>query len=296
MDPFSKTIGHKTAREVFLRMIENDRLPHAILLVGPHHVGKTHFTIGLIQHLFQTDRHPSIIADVSLLKRDKTLISVKQTRALIERLSMTPIEGKWKVAFVKEADRLSIGAANALLKTLEEPKGKTLMILRASSVGSVLPTIASRCQIFRFSPVPAKDISDALEKRGLSKKEANEIAGRSLGCPGVAIRYVQNSVLRAQKAIAIAQVETILRASIPEKLQMVFDLIPKTEIKKADVLTRLTQDWSEVLRERMIKSIDENQIDDTQKLTKILKKIQEVQSAIPHNINPHLSLEHILLS
>lgn len=295
MDPFSNLIGHKTAREVFLRMIENDRLLHAILLVGPHHVGKTHFTIGLIQNLFQTDRHPSVIADVNLLKRDKTLISVKQTRALIERLSMTPIEGKWKVAFVKEADKLSNGAANALLKTLEEPKGKTLMILRAPSVESVLPTIASRCQIFRFAPVAKNEISQALQKRGLSQKESDEISERSFGCPGIAIKYIQDSALRARKETAISQVETLLRASIPEKFQMVFDLIPKTETKKSDVLARLIQDWSEILRARMIKSIEKNQLSDTQKLTKILKKIQEVQSAIPHNINPHLSLEHILL-
>lgn len=296
MNPFSKTIGHKTARNVFLRMIENNRLPHAILLVGPHHVGKTHFTIDLIQHLFKTQRHPSLIVDVSLLKREKTLISVKKTRELIERLAMTPMEGNWKIAFIKEADRLSIGAANALLKTLEEPKGRTLIILRASSVESVLPTIASRCQIFRFAPIATKEISDALQKRGLSPIEANEISKKSFGCPGIAIRYIKDGLLRARKETAVAQVETLLSVSIPEKLQMAIDLIPKTQINKSGVLTRILHDWSEVLRAKLIESVEDNQPENSQKFSQILNKIQEVQSAIPHNINPHLSLEHILLS
>ncbi|MBI4713821.1 AAA family ATPase [Candidatus Uhrbacteria bacterium] len=263
MDPFSKTIGHKTARQVFLRMIENNRLPHAILLVGPKYVGKTHLVTELIQHLFNTSRHPSLISDVSLLTREidqktskkKSAISVKQVRALVERLSMTPMEGNWKVAFIQEADRLSIGAANALLKTLEEPKGNSLIILRASSIESVLPTIVSRCQIFRLSPIAKLEISQALQKRGLSKTEADEISERSLGCPGIAIRFIQDSEMRARKETAIVQVETLMSASLPEQFRSVFELIPKTEVDKSVALSRLLDDWSEVLRAQMLKTI-----------------------------------------
>lgn len=303
-DPFSKTIGHKTARQVFLRMIENNQLPHAILLVGPKHVGKTHVVTGLIQHLFNTSRHPSLISDVSHLTRavdpktgkKKSAISVKQVRALVERLSMTPMEGNWKVAFIQEADRLSIGAANALLKTLEEPKGNTLIILRAPNVESVLQTIASRCQIFRLSPVAKSEISTSLQKRGLSKIEADEISDRSLGCPGIAIRYIQDSEMRARKETAVAQVETLMNASLSEQFRSVFELIPKTEIDKSITLSHLLDDWSEVLRENLLKGISSEQKINVRKTARLLTRIQEVRGAIHHNINPHLSLEHIFLS
>jgi len=304
IEPFSKTIGHKTARQVFLRMIENNQLPHAILLVGPKHVGKTHLVTELIQHLFHTTRHPSLISDVSLLAREvdpktskkKSAISVKQVRALVERLSMTPMEGNWKVAFIQEADRLSTGAANALLKTLEEPKGNTLIILRAASVESVLQTIASRCQIFRLPPVAKSEIKPALQKRGLSKIEADEISERSFGCPGIAIRYIQDSEMRARKETAIAQVETLMNASLPEQLRSVFELIPKTEIDKSITLSHLLDDWSEVLRANLLKTVSEKQTATVSKTARVLTCIQTVRAAISHNINPHLSLEHIFLS
>ncbi len=303
IDPFSKTIGHKTARQVFLRMIENNQLPHAILIVGPKHVGKTHIVTALIQYLFKTTRHPSLISDVSHLTREvdpktgkkKSAISVKQVRALVERLSMTPMEGNWKVAFVQEADRLSIGAANALLKTLEEPKGNALIILRAPSVESVLQTIASRCQIFRLSPVAKSEISPALQKRGLSKKESEEISDRSLGCPGIAIRYIQDGEMRARKETAIAQVETLMNASLTEQFRSVFELIPKTEIDKSIALSHLLDDWSEVLRANLLKTVAEDQTNNMSKTVRVLNCIQTVREAVSHNINPHLSLEHIFI-
>lgn len=315
MEAFEKTIGHTAVKEVLSRMLSQDRLPHALLLVGPAHVGKTHMATMLIQHLFKTDRSIQSLTDVTILKHEKdkktdklrTQISVKQVRQLTERLALSSLDGSWKVGFVEEADRLSIGAANALLKTLEEPKGQTLLILRARNVESVLPTVASRCQILRLSPVSRHDLSEMLTKRGLSKFDANELALRAFGRPGLALRYLTDGELRAQKETANEQARTLLTSTIPGQFRSVSELIPKTETEKSRALQRLLDNWSEVLRNHLlgkigckdwfVQSTETSPLMLNQKQTmRLLHRIQEVREALPHHINPHLALEHIFLS
>lgn len=309
MPPFAKTIGHKTAQDVLLRMFANKRAPHAILIVGPTSVGKMHIITELARHLLQTDRSLEAMADVSVVSREidqktqkqKTQISVKQIRALCERLSMSSLGGSWKIGVVEQAHRLSIGAASALLKTLEEPKGQTLILLRAPSVESVLPTIASRCQHIRLTIVPSKQITDALQKRGLSKPDALAIAERSLGRPGLALRYVTDSELRARKETAIAQARSLFVAGLSEQLKAVHEIIPKTEIDKPRALSRLLDDWSEVLRERMLEQIADptlstlEKVEEAMEAWRVLKRIQESRVAMRHNVNPHLAFEHIFI-
>lgn len=268
-------------------MLEEDRLPHALLLVGQRHIGKTHLAEALIKTVFSTDRSLEMIADLVVVKRETSQISVKQIRQLCERLAMSSLDGSWKIGFIKEADHLSTGAANALLKTLEEPKGKTLLILRAPSVESVLPTIASRCQILRLTPVPRAELLSALEAQGLSNEEAMDITERSYGRPGLALRYLKDGELRAQKQLAEVQVDRLFNASLPEQFKAIFELIPKTEEDKTKVLRRLIDDWSEILRKEMLES---------GKHVRVLRCIQEVREALRHNVNPHLALEHIFLA
>lgn len=312
MNSFAQTIGHKTVQDVLMRLFAHQRLPHALLFVGPSHVGKTHLAISLIRHLLQTELPLEALADVSVLKRDqdektgkfKSQISVKQVRALTERLTMSPMNGDWKIALIEEAHLLSVGAANALLKTLEEPKGQTLLLLRAPNIESVLPTIASRCQLIRLSIVPRMELSRALEKRGLGPQEAKQITTRSLGRPGLALRYIQDSELRAQKELAQAQARTLFAATLPEQFRAVMELIPKAEADKSRVLSRLLDDWSEVLRDELLRAIGCHQwcfetesvsVSSIQQTARFLQRIQEVRAGLRHNINPHLALEHLFL-
>lgn len=301
MPPFAKTIGHKTAQDVLLRMFAHKRAPHALLIVGPVHVGKTHIITELVHHLLQTDRSIDALADVSSVSREmdektkkqKNQISVKQIRLLCERLSLSSLGGSWKIGIVNEAHHLSIAAANALLKTLEEPKGQTLIILRAPSIESVLPTIASRSQHIRLTIVPSQQITDALQKRGLSKPDALSIAMRSMGRPGLALRYVTDSELRARKETAILQARTIFAAKLPEQFKAVQELIPKTEVDKPRVLARLLDDWSEVLREQMLLEIEAGK--KVPHCAWVLRRMQESKIAMRHHVNPHLALEHLFL-
>ncbi|NBS41648.1 AAA family ATPase, partial [bacterium] len=147
-------IGHERIVERLKRQAEQGRLAHAYLFIGQEGVGKTAVAMGLIGS-------GSDFQQVSRREDEKTgklkvTISVDQIRELRDRLSLTSFSGETKAAFIEEADRLSDGAANALLKTLEEPRGDTVIILRAETLESVSQTIASRCQVLRFCPVPSE--------------------------------------------------------------------------------------------------------------------------------------------
>ena len=177
LQDFSEIIGHSKVLGVLERMKKAGKLPHAMLIVGPHHIGKTLVATSFIKSFYPEAQNLEQISDYIEIKREidkktgkkKSQISVKQIRKLSERLAMSSFSGKWKTVFIEEAGALSIGAANALLKTLEEPKGETLIVLRAPSVQSVPATIASRCQIIRLSIVDRFTISNGLETKGMSK-------------------------------------------------------------------------------------------------------------------------------
>ncbi|MBM5789665.1 AAA family ATPase [Candidatus Parcubacteria bacterium] len=299
MQPFLQTIGHKTAKRVLTALFAGDRPPHALLIVGPPHVGKRHIAEELITSLFQTNRPLDALADVTVVKREvdpktdklRTQITVKQVRDLTARLSMSSFGGGWKVALIEEAHRLSEGAANALLKTLEEPKGQTLIILIAPSIDAVLSTVASRCQTLRLSIVPSAELSAALTKRGLSQPDAQAIAKRALGRPGFALRLIQDSELRARKDMACEQVNRLFHAGLAERFGAVLTLIPKDETDKARALSRLLDDWSEALRDRLLAP-------DAQAngAARALRRLQEARLALRQNVNAHLALEHILIT
>ncbi|HBK34282.1 TPA: hypothetical protein DEP34_02490 [Candidatus Uhrbacteria bacterium] len=311
---FDRIIGHKRACEVLRRMKENDRLSHAFLFVGPDHVGKTTIARTLLSSFFEKGTgthgtHPDMIEivreqDVKTGKY-KTVISVEQIRDLREQLSMTALCGGWKTILIEEAHLLHAGAANALLKTLEEPSGKTLFILCASTIASVPATIASRCQILRFHSVPKEEIIAALRKRGLDLEEAQQLAILSGGAPGRAIRLVEDSAFRAQIETAFASTMRLFDADLSDRLRLVQELLPKDELKRQDMLDHLLHTWETVLRDMLLVQLGcSPRMEGTKNSAfkkdrgywqRVLEAIVEMRQQTLSSLNPLLALEHILL-
>lgn len=303
------------------------RLPHAILFVGGHHIGKTLMARQLIASLFPAgysiESNPDYM-ELGCLIDEKTLptgrqagkkksnISVEQIRELCERMSQSAMNGGWKVGFIREANALSIGAANAFLKTLEEPKGKTLFILRAPSLESVPATIASRCQIIRFHAVPREILEQALVKKGFARSDAIAAAAFSLGRPGRAIRYLTKSEERSQSDIAFAQAMDVFSASIAKQIRVSAELLPKEDVNKRTVAEQAIQSWQGVLRDVLLVSIGCAELvthTDQQgkiramseqlhcnQLIELLHRTSDARNALCHNTNPLLTLEHILFT
>lgn len=213
----------------------------------------------------------------------KSNISVRQVRELVERLSMTSFTGGAKVIFIEEAHKLSMGGANALLKTLEEPKGQTLFILRASSIEDLPATVVSRCQLMRFTVVSQSEIVDGLVRAGFTQDDAREAALHSEGRPGLALRYLKDSEYKAQRETDRAQAEAFLRANLPERLRLVTELIPKAEVNSASRLQKVITELQMVARRDLFTN------------HYFLDRLSHVRQAARHNINPHLALEHIAI-
>jgi DNA polymerase-3 subunit delta' len=117
-----------------------------------------------------------------------TSLTIDTIRALSSDLSLRPMEGRWRVAIVEDAETMQEPAANAFLKTLEEPPSFAIIILVVPEVGAVLPTIRSRCQVVETRPVARETLATALAaQHGTSAADARTLAALSRGRAGWAI-------------------------------------------------------------------------------------------------------------
>ncbi len=203
--------GHTDQIEMFRRTISRERLGQAYLFTGAEGVGKKKFATILSQGLFCQTHSPALLdpcgecsackqmaagthpdfAVVEMLSGKNELlieqfIGTKERRGkegLCHDMSLKPMSADRKIAVIDEADKMNDAAANALLKTLEEPPHGSLILLIASNVERMLPTIRSRCQEIRFSPLHAEDIAAILLETGMveSADDAREIAAISDG-------------------------------------------------------------------------------------------------------------------
>jgi len=215
--------GHDDAVEQFRRALTRRRLASSFLFVGSAGIGKRSFALKLAQALLCTQRPEEtldpcgacpacaqVIAgthpDVHQVAKPKDrasipldlLIGDKEHRGrvgLCHDLSRKPQPGGRKIAILDDADHLNPEGANCLLKTLEEPPPRSLLILIGTSPAKQLPTIRSRCQLVRFSPLPAEVVADLLLSHELVKDE------------GEARRLAEYSEGSLQRALELADPE-----------------------------------------------------------------------------------------
>ena len=118
-------------------------------------------------------------ADVESVRTDVLSIGVKETRELVRSASMSPAGGRWQVIILEDSDRLTEGAANVLLKAIEEPAQRTVWLLCAPSVEDALPTIRSRCRLLVLRTPPVTAVADVLVRRDGIEPEMALFAARA---------------------------------------------------------------------------------------------------------------------
>ena len=169
------------------KSFEHGRLAHAYLFEGDTGTGKNEVALWVAKRIFCTqlvdnnpcnqcinctrineNEHP----DVLRIAPDGQTIKVEQIRALKAEFSKSGVETAQKVFVIEQADKMSTGAANSLLKFLEEPEGKVVAILETSSLAKILPTIQSRCQILHFQPLNKEKLIQALRIEGINQPTA----------------------------------------------------------------------------------------------------------------------------
>lgn len=203
--------GHRQQIELFRRCLASGRLSHAYMFSGPEGIGKRQFALTLTQALLcqtprseriepcgrcadcrqvQSGAHPDLFVLERAADRDAILIEQlvgsreERGRAgLCYHIHLTPVQAERKVAIIDDAHKMNVEAANAFLKTLEEPPADAVLFLISSQPESLLPTIRSRCQHVRFAPLAAEDVAELCLQAGLvaSPEEAAEIAELSEG-------------------------------------------------------------------------------------------------------------------
>jgi DNA polymerase-3 subunit delta' len=233
-DTWDNLKGHTHARELFRRSIAQGRLSHAYLLAGPDGIGKRLFARLLAQSLFcrETDdadvdacgtcracrgfaagtwpdyleiRRPQgkAVIPVSLLIGDEAR---RGREGLCYELSMTPQSSERRIAVINDAHCLNDEGANAILKTLEEPPARSLILLVCDHADSLLPTIRSRCQVVRFFPLPTEDVAELLLRQELlaDADEAAEVAAMAEGSMTLAAQLIDPE-LRALRDLVTSQ-------------------------------------------------------------------------------------------
>ncbi|MEU7225141.1 DNA polymerase III subunit delta' [Streptomyces chrestomyceticus] len=151
--------------------------------------------------------HTSLVgthADVEVVRTDLLSIGVKETRDLVRRSSMSPSGGRWQVIVLEDADRLTEGAGNVLLKAVEEPAPRTVWLLCAPSIEDVLPTIRSRCRHVTLRTPPVAAVADVLIRRdGIDPDAAAAAARATQGHIGRARRLATDERARARRAAVL---------------------------------------------------------------------------------------------
>lgn len=314
----ARLVGNGAAREFFMTAIARDRLAHAYLVTGPEGVGKRVLATEVAAALLGTDRPVALHPDFFVVERERDEktgnlnagIRVGQADALRARLASAAMMGGWKVAVIDGADLLLAEAANRLLKTVEEPHPKTLILMLAGTADAVLPTIRSRCQHVELRTVPHKEIADALVARGVSSADASLVARISDGRPSRAFGFVEDpgalDRLRDLRTLLLA-VPTV---DVPERWQALDRVIPP---KAAFNDARVAADGAlallgELCRDALLCAYGEAERTvhadartevvhamggDPQRLAAVLAAVTEARSRIAANVNPRTVLQHL---
>jgi len=320
---FTEILGQAQAIEVLQRERAHDRVPHAYLFCGPAGIGKKRTAFALAQTLeceagginacgscpacrkVAHDRHPDVhfYQPVARTKGATAKIYIDQVRELQEAISLKAMEGPKKILIVDDADRMVDQAANALLKTLEEPPGDSLLILIAAFPGLLPATILSRSRKVRFQPLSDEAVAQVLmREREMVEEDAQTLA-----------RFAQGSlsrVMEVEPADLIARRERFMEESGRWKdgdLDAVFDFsarFTRNAGEAVDFIHYLLE-WTRDLIAMKLRGpegilIYRDRIPDleagcrgttVEDLLEQFDRLQGTLKKLEHNVNPRLALE-----
>ena len=274
-------LGHQSQINHLNTLWQSGRLPHALLLTGPEGVGKRLVALELIKQILQTkslENHP----DFFLIEPEEGRIKVEGMREIKRTLAFTPLKASHRVLLINDAHTFNIAAANALLKSLEEPPVGTYFILISHAPGWLPRTIISRCHTLRFSPLSSEDVNKILQEENTELPEAM-------------LPWAQGSPLKARQLSQIGSILPSLRSLLPSREALNFSSAYGLASRVVEenllepFLNGLLASAHQVLtRPRKNDSYDFD-------LLVFADRIVEISSALRQNIQPKLHLNRLLL-
>jgi DNA polymerase III subunit delta' len=224
---------------------------------------------------------------------------------------LQPYEGGWRIFIVIDADRLSTEAANALLKTLEEPPPRVLLVLTVAAEDRVIPTIRSRCQAVHLQRVPTPVLAAALVYRfALPVPDAEALAALAQGAPGAAISAAGDPDATEKLEDDLGRLRELLEADLPERLTMAGAFLEGPESGRSnagDILARWELWWRDLLLVHQSCStglVYTTERENYQRIAlglefgqvhRALKAVQQAREQLQQNALPRLVLDVLVL-
>ena len=340
---FDQLVGNENVKHLLRRILGAGRLPGAMLLTGEDGIGKKLFALEIARALncrsprgvegcgacpacirisnfnfpqsAESDDWKKIIwtdhPDVGLVVAPKRVLLVDQMRLIECEANYRPFEGAARVFLVDDADKLNDSSANALLKVLEEPPHTSHLVLITSRPAMLLPTIRSRCQMIRFSPIAAKEIEKYLILNKIAAaKDARLLArvargsiGRALSQDSEKLTGQRQSMLKVLKALAAGDDRIQLLRSAEELNEARY----KDEYEpRLDILETLIRDaWMLALDAPQTSVVNEDLLPQLTAISEKLdrsrpggwiSRIEEMREQLIVNINRKASTDALFLT
>jgi DNA polymerase III subunit delta' len=328
---FKSIIGQESSIRFLTILLQKGIIPNALLFTGPKGVGKKMAALsfamaancagknknfedggfpiepcGICKHCrkFDSGSYPDFIR----IDPEGQVTKILQIRELRRILSIKPFEARLRVVVISKAHTLNQEASNALLKVLEEPPYRTILILITPQISDLLPTIVSRCQHIRFHPIPVNLLAAALsQESGREQKETEILAAMANGSfsKGFALRdtdwmFRRNWIIKETENMNTVSVAVIL--ALAEKLakrkdkDSIHDLLEMIKTWYRDlVIVKYCPD--KIINKDLMENVQSvSQQYHQNTLLNRISAVQQAQKEIDANVNPRLVLETLFLT
>ena len=317
---FTDIIGHERIVEVLRRSVRTGKTAHAYIFEGIPGCGRKKTAMALIQAIFcdvagddacgicpscrkvSAGNH----GDIHIMEPlpDKRDISIDQLRELQRELSLRPYEAPRKACIMEPADKMNTNSANSFLKTLEEPPGNALIILLTENADMLLPTIRSRCQLLRFSPLSTEHVGHLLKQHGINDEASALTAQMADGSMQRALE-LDNSTLSQRRELLIKHVTGL----DPERIATVFEASEEfcgnreETLENLDILLSFARDMlhltvgcNEIVN-KALQPILENLVAGStiQQALQRADDILETRRSVQRNANVKLAMDRLLM-
>jgi len=310
-------IGHQKIWQLLNASYEADKISHGYLFFGESGLGKKKLAKEFVKMLncqdFKKDGpcqlcrsckniEKEFFPDLTIIEPLNKEIKIDQIRDLKYTLTLKPYEGKYKSAIINEAQSLNQEAFSCLLKTLEEPLGKAVLILVSSAKESLPKTILSRVEHIKFHKVNLAEIENYLQLQGANKEKAKELSLFSEGKPGAAIDYFNNQEKLEEESEKIGDLIAVKNFSLAGRFEYAKELV------EGESVLETLQTWLKFLRSVLLFKLGvkdgqlyKNFYKDTEdisveKVKKILNTCEEIHFLLKStNVNPKLALETLMI-
>ena len=303
---FEKIRGQRFAKKYLSNSIKSNMISHAYMFEGPSGVGKNTMarelatTLLEMENLFNSPDYIEITPDGNSIK-------IAQIRKLQSDILVKPYKS-YKIYVIDEAQKMTVEAQNALLKTLEEPPKYAIIILITNNKESLLDTIKSRCEIIKFTPIPLVEVADYLTQTGVDKNRASLLANFSRGSMQKAIELSESEDFHIMRDEVQKYVETFLTGSMLDIMD-IQSSIEKYKDNITNVLDLLVNYFRDIM---MVKeNVDSSMIINLDRLvfiknmsskitysqlSKIIDIIEETKNKLRSNCNFNISIQVMTLN